>query len=44
MKFRPLCEHCGQMLRPDVVWFGEQLPAEALEPRVLPAGGKRAIC
>ncbi len=27
----PLCEHCGRMLRPDVVWFGEQLPAEALE-------------
>ncbi len=26
----PLCEHCGQMLRPDVVWFGEQLPEGAL--------------
>ena len=26
----PLC-HCGSMLRPDVVWFGEPLPAEALE-------------
>ena len=26
----PLCEHCGQMLRPDVVWFGEQLPEDAL--------------
>lgn len=27
----PLCEHCAQLLRPDVVWFGEQLPAGALE-------------
>jgi NAD-dependent deacetylase len=26
----PLCRHCGEMLRPDVVWFGEQLPADAL--------------
>ena len=27
----PRCGHCGQMLRPDVVWFGEQLPDGALE-------------
>lgn len=26
----PSCRHCGGMLRPDVVWFGEMLPAEAL--------------
>ena len=26
----PRCAHCGGMLRPDVVWFGEMLPAEAL--------------
>jgi NAD-dependent deacetylase len=26
----PLC-HCGSILRPDVVWFGEPLSAEALE-------------
>jgi NAD-dependent deacetylase len=26
----PLC-HCGSMLRPDVVWFGEQLSHEVLE-------------
>lgn len=26
----PLC-HCGSILRPDVVWFGEQLSSEALE-------------
>jgi len=27
----PLCPRCGAMLRPDVVWFGEMLPSEALE-------------
>src|SRR5512143_746269 len=27
----PLCVHCGGFLRPDVVWFGEQLPSAALE-------------
>ena len=26
----PLC-HCGSIMRPDVVWFGEPLPAEAVE-------------
>ena len=26
-----LCPHCGAHLRPDVVWFGEALPREALE-------------
>ncbi len=26
----PRCPHCGGMLRPDVVWFGEMLPEEAL--------------
>ncbi|GIZ50896.1 SIR2 family NAD-dependent protein deacylase [Noviherbaspirillum aridicola] len=25
----PLCQGCGGMLRPGVVWFGEALPAEA---------------
>jgi NAD-dependent deacetylase len=25
----PCCTHCGGMLRPDVVWFGEALPAPA---------------
>lgn len=24
----PLCVHCGGMLRPNVVWFGENLPAD----------------
>ncbi|TVP93427.1 MAG: NAD-dependent deacylase [Pseudomonadaceae bacterium] len=25
----PACEHCGGMLRPGVVWFGEMLPQDA---------------
>ncbi|HYM60402.1 MAG TPA: NAD-dependent deacylase [Thermoanaerobaculia bacterium] len=28
--FPPLCD-CGAMLRPDVVWFGEMLPDEAVD-------------
>ena len=27
----PVCPRCGGKLRPDVVWFGETLSAEALE-------------
>jgi NAD-dependent deacetylase len=27
----PLCERCGALLRPDVVWYGEPLPVEAYE-------------
>jgi NAD-dependent deacetylase len=27
----PRCPQCGAYLRPDVVWFGEQLPAAALD-------------
>ena len=27
----PRCPNCGARLRPDVVWFGERLPAGALE-------------
>ena len=26
----PRCAHCDGLLRPDVVWFGEQLPASAI--------------
>jgi NAD-dependent deacetylase len=26
----PRCDYCGGLLRPDVVWFGETLPIEAL--------------
>lgn len=27
----PRCPSCGGLLRPDVVWFGEMLPSDALE-------------
>ena len=27
----PKCPSCGDILRPDVVWFGEPLPAKAIE-------------
>lgn len=33
----PLCQHCGSPLRPNVVWFGEPLPAKALERAFLAA-------
>lgn len=31
MEGLPKCPECGSLLRPDVVWFGEPLPREALE-------------
>lgn len=30
----PRCPHCDSLLRPNVVWFGENLPAAALETAV----------
>jgi NAD-dependent deacetylase len=33
----PPCPHCGALLRPDVVWFGESLPMEALQTAVTAA-------
>jgi NAD-dependent deacetylase len=33
----PACPHCGAHLRPDVVWFGENLPHQALEEAWLAA-------
>lgn len=30
----PRCPHCGGMLRPGVVWFGEQLPTQEFETAV----------
>ncbi len=27
----PRCPHCGEIVRPDIVWFGEALPGAALE-------------
>jgi NAD-dependent deacetylase len=32
--FPPYCEKCGEMLRPDVVWFGEPLPVTELQAAV----------
>jgi NAD-dependent deacetylase len=37
----PLCG-CGALLRPNVVWFGEMLPAATLEAAVEAAGGADA--
>jgi NAD-dependent deacetylase len=34
----PACPHCGGLLRPDVVWFGEALPLDALQVAVEAAG------
>lgn len=33
----PHCPHCSELLRPDVVWFGESLPAEPLEAAFMAA-------
>jgi NAD-dependent deacetylase len=30
MQVPPVCPYCGAPLRPDVVWFGEMLPADAI--------------
>ncbi len=30
----PRCPRCGGMLRPDVVWFGEQLPEQAFQTAI----------
>ncbi|GIJ44909.1 hypothetical protein Val02_17950 [Virgisporangium aliadipatigenens] len=35
----PRCVHCGAMVRPGVVWFGEALPEEALTAAVEAAAG-----
>jgi len=34
----PPCPECGAPLRPDVVWFGESLPAASLSAAVVAAG------
>jgi NAD-dependent deacetylase len=31
LKSIPPCCECGEMLRPDVVWFGESIPSDALQ-------------
>ena len=33
----PRCAECGSLLRPDVVWFGEALPAAAIEDATVAA-------
>ena len=35
----PRCPRCGSMLRPDVVWFDEMLPRDALETAATAARG-----
>jgi NAD-dependent deacetylase len=35
----PRCPRCAGLLRPDVVWFGELLPAEALNAALAAAAG-----
>jgi NAD-dependent deacetylase len=39
----PRCERCGELMRPDVVWFGEPLPAKALT-RALEAAAGADVC
>jgi NAD-dependent deacetylase len=39
----PRCRDCGELLRPGVVWFGEPLPAEALE-QAFDAAGRADLC
>jgi NAD-dependent deacetylase len=34
----PVCRDCGGLLRPDVVWFGETLPLDALQAAAEAAG------
>ena len=33
----PACPHCGSPIRPDIVWFGEQLPKEPWNNGVIAA-------
>jgi len=42
----PTCTECAELLRPDVVWFGEAIPSAALsaiDGFVRAAGGKRLV-
>ncbi len=39
----PRCGDCGELLRPDVVWFGESLPREALDT-AMEAARAAAVC
>ena len=35
----PACPHCGSLLRPDVVWFGESLPKKKFTPKFADKAG-----
>ena len=37
------CEDCGGLIRPDVVWFGELLPADAIE-QAFQAARRASVC
>lgn len=41
----PVCDQCGGMIRPDITWFGEQLPPGALETidAFVRAAGERLV-
>lgn len=39
----PRCQQCGGLLRPDVVWFGESLPADVLEAAVSASSRARTM-
>lgn len=39
----PLCGECGELLRPDVVWFGESLPGDALDA-AMEAARRAEVC
>lgn len=39
----PRCGDCGELLRPDVVWFGESLPRQALDAAV-EAARRAEVC
>lgn len=38
----PQCDRCGGLLRPGVVWFGEELPEDALNRAIAVAGSSEA--
>lgn len=39
----PRCGECGELLRPDVVWFGESLPVDAMDA-AMEAARRAEVC
>ncbi len=39
----PMCHHCGGMIRPNVVWFGEGLPEKAWQRSVAAVAGADVV-